>query len=85
MCSHVFYHISMQCHFPHDNFLILFWNLHSLALARTHTRSYEIEMPNRSEALVALRAAARKLPMRTRILLRDPGSNGIIPQMSPHT
>jgi hypothetical protein len=42
-------------------------------------------MPNRSEALVALRAAARKLPMRTRILLRDPGSNGIIPQMSPHT
>jgi ribosomal protein L16/L10AE len=46
---------------------------------------YEIEMPNRSEALAALRAAARKLPVQTRILIREPGSNGLIPQMSSHT
>ncbi len=74
----------MQCRFPHDDVLNSLLE-YALSRNRSYTHSYEIEMPNRSEALVALRAAARKLPMRTRILLRDPGSNGIIPQMSPHT
>jgi ribosomal protein L16/L10AE len=47
--------------------------------------SYEIEMADRTEAIAALRAAARKLPIRTRLLIREPGSNGIIPMMSSHT
>ena len=38
-------------------------------------------MPDRRNALDALRAAANKLPVLTRIISREAGSNGLIPKI----
>ena len=45
------------------------------------TIMYEIEMPDDALALKALKQCANKLPVRTRIIKREPGDNNILPLM----
>lgn len=42
---------------------------------------YEIEMTDDTNAKEALRQAAFRLPLRTRIISRLPGSNNILPNL----